>query len=427
MRIQFKLKRNDIMTYQNDSRDAKTKALDLARGNWEQYLSQFPVFSEAIEKAPRAAPCPSGNGSYRFFKTWQNDGGAISNSDGAFPNGLSLVTEYVFNGDFKEALKSVIQFFDGNRSDVPIPVTCRPVPQAKSYEKTPEEKQVCVEKINKCFLHVRAACVSPEIGKYMQSRGLKGSYKSLPNTLGFNPVLYYGDDNVDSLKLSGMLGIMQDIDNNNITMHRTYLDPKTSLKAKVSQPKQVMSSPISLNGLAIKLDQPVAMGDDVILGVSEGIETALAIREATGIPMWACYNNFLLEAVKIPEHVTMVVIYGDQDKSLAGQRSALKLAKRLMGEGKQVMLRIPTLDIDNGAEGIDWLENYLNEHLEAQDLIKQGLPVEKEPQSLNLPDGEKGIDWLDVYVNEGALAFEDVLDPSIAVKTGVPLQEDQAA
>jgi putative DNA primase/helicase len=110
-----------------------------------------------------------------------------------------------------------------------------------------------------------------------------------------------------------------------------------------------------------------------VLGVAEGIETALAAYAVARIPVWCCISAGLLECVDVPDSVRHVVIFADLDRSGTGLRSAEVLAERLS----------TTLD-ENGKP--KWT---------VEIVIPEG-PI---------PDGEKGVDWNDVLKKQGVDGF----------------------
>ena len=61
----------------------------------------------------------------------------------------------------------------------------------------------------------------------------------------------------------------------------------------------------------------LAWPDDV-LGIAEGIETALSAAQLFGIPTWACLGASRMATVKIPDSVKTVRIFADNDE--AGRR-----------------------------------------------------------------------------------------------------------
>ncbi|WP_084496057.1 toprim domain-containing protein [Meiothermus cerbereus] len=84
------------------------------------------------------------------------------------------------------------------------------------------------------------------------------------------------------------------------------------------------------------------------LALAEGIETGLAVHQATGWPVWACVSAIGLERVQLPAEALEVVIAADHDK--AGLEAANALARRLLGENRRVRLATPP------QAGTDWLD-----------------------------------------------------------------------
>src|SRR5262249_40158574 len=81
--------------------------------------------------------------------------------------------------------------------------------------------------------------------------------------------------------------------------------------------------------------------EDDVLALTEGIETALAVQQATGTPTWSCISSTGLTAVEVPPSVRQVLIWGDNDQSGVGQKAADELALRLHREGREVRVLIP--------------------------------------------------------------------------------------
>jgi DNA primase len=62
---------------------------------------------------------------------------------------------------------------------------------------------------------------------------------------------------------------------------------------------------------------------------------------------WATTSAALLERVDLPVLVKRVVVWGDHDRKKAGQKAALRLAARLVKEGRRVQVQLappPPLD-----------------------------------------------------------------------------------
>jgi phage/plasmid primase-like uncharacterized protein len=123
-------------------------------------------------------------------------------------------------------------------------------------------------------------------------------------------------------------------------LHLTILEPdgrgrKGKRLVKGSKPK----------GGAIRI-YPLEEGQP--LALAEGIETALAVREATGWPVWAAIAAPFMKEVIVPPEVREVLIAADHDK--AGIEAAHALARRLIREGRKVRVAVPPGEKD------DWLD-----------------------------------------------------------------------
>jgi len=145
---------------------------------------------------------------------------------------------------------------------------------------------------------------------------------------------------------------------NLLGLHLTTLEPdgrgrKEKRLAKGSRPK----------GGAIRLF-PLEAGKP--LALAEGIETALAVREATGWPVWALVAASFLKEASLPPEVKEVVVAADHDK--AGLEAAHALARRLLREGRRVRLAVPPV------EGEDWLDALKRLGPEEVGRLLQGAP-----------------------------------------------------
>ncbi len=166
----------------------------------------------------------------------------------------------------------------------------------------------------------------PLLRRYLKARGLS---LEPPPTLR---VAFLKGEPVMVARVEGEGGLLG--------LHLTILEPdgrgrRKKKLAKGSRPK----------GGAIRL-YPLEAGKP--LALAEGIETALAVREATGWPVWATIAALFMKEVIVPPEVEEVVIAADHDK--AGLEAAHALARRLLREGRRVRLAVPP------EEGEDWLD-----------------------------------------------------------------------
>jgi len=112
-------------------------------------------------------------------------------------------------------------------------------------------------------------------------------------------------------------------------LHRTFLAPDGSRRLD-----KRIASESRIRGAAIRLYEPGST-----LALAEGIETALAVRQMTGLPVWACVSSTVMENVVVPEMVGEVLICADHDE--AGEKASRVLARRLLRDGVRVRTAFP--------------------------------------------------------------------------------------
>ena len=159
---------------------------------------------------------------------------------------------------------------------------------------------------------------------------------SYPNTLRFCRSCRYSSEQ----SFPAMVAAVQDAEGLAVTLHRTFL--QGTYKAPVDSPRMLMPGSIP-NGSAVRLGEP---GE--VLGIAEGIETALAASDLYQVPAWAALNASLLAEWEPPAGVSEVVIFGDNDANYTGQRAAYQLAHKLSRKPLKVTVLIPK------EVGTDW-------------------------------------------------------------------------
>ena len=76
------------------------------------------------------------------------------------------------------------------------------------------------------------------------------------------------------------------------------------------------------------------------LGITEGIEDALSVHQATGLGAWAAGGATFMPSLAdtVPDYVEAVTIFAHQDGNGAGQRGALTLARKITERGMEVTI-----------------------------------------------------------------------------------------
>ena len=99
-----------------------------------------------------------------------------------------------------------------------------------------------------------------------------------------------------------------------LAVHRTFLDPAGG-RAKFDNPKRLLANP---GRGTVRIGQPAR-----VLGLAEGVETALAASVIHGFPVWAVLGNERFGVVTIPRCVERLIVLADND---TGGARAAKLA-----------------------------------------------------------------------------------------------------
>ena len=93
-----------------------------------------------------------------------------------------------------------------------------------------------------------------------------------------------------------------------VAVQRLFLDPETATKARdLRDPSRLLGRPL---GGAVMLSPA---GD--VLGLAEGVETALSAKELLGIPVWATLGSERLPHIMVPDRVRHLVLLPDNDRS----------------------------------------------------------------------------------------------------------------
>jgi phage/plasmid primase-like uncharacterized protein len=127
-----------------------------------------------------------------------------------------------------------------------------------------------------------------------------------------------------------------------IAIHRTYL--RDGKKAPVPTAKKLTAAAGLLNGACI----PLAAPRGGVLGIAEGIETAVAASLGSGSPVAAAYCANALAGFLWPAGLERLIVFADNDD--AGQKAAASLAQRAERAGLKCKVLTPS------KPGCDWAD-----------------------------------------------------------------------
>lgn len=354
-----------------------------ANGQWHYILSYLcPELEQALQRPGHHTWCPVHHGTrgdaFRLFNDYEQTGGSICNTCGTKSDGFATIM-WLTGWTFPETLKAVAQTIGVGNSDsyqLP-PKNSVKIPLNHNIQEETELAERFCKSLNRTW---NSSCCLDEpaaepVRLYLASRGLTSC--NLPSTLRYHPSLAYYDS--DEGKITGyhpaMIGLVQDISGKPITLHRTYLTSKGH-KAQVRSPKKIMSYPKidrDMSGAAIRLS-PAAS----VMGVTEGIETGLSVRQATDSSIWVAVSSTLLEVVQVPDVCTTLIAWADKDKpsekgSVPGLDSAKKLVENQWNLGRKAGIVLPEI------EGFgDWNDVLLQQGMNGfpkLDLLKQSARV----------------------------------------------------
>jgi phage/plasmid primase-like uncharacterized protein len=196
-------------------------------------------------------------------------------------------------------------------------------------QRQPDRRQDTAREID--FILSRTAPLAGTIAEtYLRSRGLVAP---ATEDLLFHADLTYWDTRTGH---PAMVAVVRGRGGETIAIHRTYLAEDGSGKADLPKPRMMLGR---VGGGAVRL---APVGDDGVVGIAEGIETALSVMQACpGLPVWAALSAGNIEQLGLPPGIREVVILVYNDPTGAGLAAAERAAQRFHGEGRRVWTALP--------------------------------------------------------------------------------------
>ncbi len=337
----------------------KHDVMKMAEGRWEyifQHLAPELVPFQAKPGIAGACPVHGGEDGFRIFKkTASAANGGICQTCGVKADGLALLM-WVRQWRFHEALREVGTLLGVKdrygRSGDSSPVRAVPVRIAAVPAKQPSSEWL-LDAMRKMWAgSVELTAPEAEPARlYLRSRGiLAWDRPELSRRVRFHPSLTYQDAKGKRTQHPGIICVLIDPKQQAVTINRHYLTAKGE-KAPLDEPKKMLPIPPGrhLPGCAV----PTSQAGEV-LDVCEGLETALSIETALGIPVWPLVNSYLMSQFVPPPSVKAVRIWADKDRSNGGHEAAAALKKRLWEMGIKAQILLPDMPIPDGAKSVDW-------------------------------------------------------------------------
>lgn len=343
-----------------------------AYGRWLDILGALAgdVLGDALAHRPGThVDCPfhGGKKDFRLDGPRSRLGDAAENGGayctcGRWKDGFALLME-ARGWSFPETLNAVGQYLGLDVLDTSVTARESAARRQRRFEQAQKKRQAkqakrtqrAIAKLRSVWddtlpvSHMKAA----PLRLYLANRGLSPAAIAECPDLRFHPSLACYQDTEQGLAHLGdypaMIALVRDVSGSPVTLHRTYLTPHGA-KLPVDKPKKLMETPESkLQGGAIHLFAP-----GPVLGVAEGIETALSVQFATGMPTWSVVSAPLLQGFEPPTGTQRLVIWADHDRSRTGIEAARLLQKRLWPRDIQVQIQLPDYRIPENAKSIDW-------------------------------------------------------------------------
>ena len=163
-----------------------------------------------------------------------------------------------------------------------------------------------------------------------------------------HPALDYWHESERIGAYPAMLATLTAPDGRVLALHQTWLTPDGHKADVPGTQKKLTRTCGPLTGASVRLQQPMRG----VIGVAEGIETALAASLGSGVPTVAAYSASTLAGYVWPAGVQRLVIFADADR--AGRDAAEKLKARALRNRLTVNVMQPTDD------GADWCDVWAN-------------------------------------------------------------------
>lgn len=359
----------------NNGRLEASDVAAYARGRWDNiYASLAPKLGEAVAKKGRHVPCPvhGGTDGFRLHKTGDNGQGICNTCDAFVRHGERVwldgfgVLMWATGKSFPDVLHEVAEIVAPHLVDRRIQKPHRPAP----VYTPPPRKEEDIEEDHRKVEVMRATWASARpltdqraalAWRYLESRGLPGprEVQGIWDSLRFVPDLLYRDVNTgEKDRFPGIVALLHTREGQVCGVHRIYLARDGYGKAPVEMPKKLMAKPesVSMRSAAVRMGSP-----DRVIAVTEGVETAMAVRAFTGFTVWATYSATILRQFEPPKGTQGVHIFGDKDRverGEEGQKATADLAEALKGLGYHVRADIPPGEIPVGQKSLDWLDVY---------------------------------------------------------------------
>jgi len=282
------------------------------QGRWQQILMAAGMGRQFLKNAH--GPCPICGGSDRFRFDDKDGRGTFFCSGCGAGDGLKLYQLWT-KADVKEAIKQISPEAFENKD---------PRPRQASSNGSKRIRDILAES------KPLSSFTGGVVRQYLSGRGIKAS----PFLREHPGLKYYDHEGKPVGTYPAMIAVISD-GRSVASLHVTYLT-EDGQKAPIPSPKKILTPAKPMDGACIRLTKPYE-----VLGIAEGIETALAASVLYFKPCWASGTAGMLEKFVWPPETKELHIFGDHDESFAGQKAAFTLACRAKKAGLKVSVMFP--------------------------------------------------------------------------------------
>jgi len=281
------------------------KLKEQTKGRWRSILTTMGVPDSLLNGHHQ--PCPFCGGKDRFrFTDHQGLGFWFCNQCGN-GTGFDLASRFLDKG-FPQVCSDIEKILGSGL----------PLVKWDKTMKTSEKNAV-----NRIWKDSHDLKIGDPVCKYLMGRGLSSATKILRH----HRAVWDGST---ASKFHSMIAPITDCLGEMTGIHITHLEPRDNgwvKSTEVKSAKKMRKLKVTISGGSIRLFKM----DPNHLGIAEGIETALAVKELFDVPCWSVLNATLMEKFHLPVPKPLrITIYADNDSNFTGLKSAFTLANRLV-------------------------------------------------------------------------------------------------